>query len=141
MTDHQQVIDTVNSHVCFGSGGDGRGFSYFCVCIATFSEPRSTNDISMMFVSRLISDLPINNPLSKVQGKDTTIIQEELSRSSLMDFFISQGSVMDLEIIKSSTYNSILPRIFTNVELTSVADRLPLKMDSFDLDSVIVDPQ
>ncbi len=95
----------------------------------------------MMFVFGLISDLPINNPLSKVQGKDTTIIQEELSRSSLMDFFISQGSVMDLEIIKSSTYNSILPRIFTNVELTSVADRLPLKMDSFDLDSVIVDPQ
>ena len=48
---------------------------------------------------------------------------------------------MDLEIIKSSTYNSIVPRILTNVELTSVADRLSLKMDSFDLDSVVVDSE
>ena len=42
--------------------------------------------------------------------------------SSLFDFFFTQSSVMDLDVIETSTNDTVVPRIFTNVEWAIVVD-------------------
>ncbi len=72
----------------------------------------------MMPIVGFIVNLPVHNSIIKVIGKNQIIIVEDCSSwslSSLGDFSLAQGSVMDLDIIESSTYNSVIPRISTYV--------------------------
>ena len=61
------------------------------------------------------------NTTSKVKSEYEVVIEQHLSSSGSLDFSFGQGSVMDLEVIETSSDDTIVPWVLSDVEWTGVS--------------------